>query len=143
MRRRWCSDACGLAAYRVFNDQHDWNAARRAAIQRDGGKCVRCGADGRPPQAELDACGPEPSLNEYGDKAVPLRAIRARIERRDRVWNRYQLEVNHIEPRNGGGYAAGCHNHLDNLETLCHPCHVKVTNEQRSARPSNAKPPRH
>jgi 5-methylcytosine-specific restriction endonuclease McrA len=45
-----------------------------------------------------------------------------------------QLEVNHIVPRNGGGYGKGCHHHLSNLETLCHPCHVAVTNEQRKAR---------
>lgn len=41
------------------------------------------------------------------------------------------LEVNHIEPRRGRGYSNGCHNHQDNLETLCHDCHVKVTCEQQ------------
>lgn len=40
-------------------------------------------------------------------------------------------EVNHIEPRRGEGYHAGCHHHLDNLETLCHGCHVEVTTAQR------------
>ena len=42
------------------------------------------------------------------------------------VW----AEVNHIEPRNGMGYEPGCHNHQKNLETLCHPCHLKTTKEQ-------------
>ena len=42
-------------------------------------------------------------------------------------------EVNHIEPRNGMGYGPGCHNHQENLETLCHPCHLKITAEQRRA----------
>lgn len=41
------------------------------------------------------------------------------------------MEVNHIAPRNGGGYGTGCHNHLSNLETLCHLCHVQVTKNQR------------
>lgn len=45
----------------------------------------------------------------------------------------HRLEVNHVEPRRGRGYALGCHNHLANLETLCHPCHVTVTAEQRAA----------
>lgn len=45
-----------------------------------------------------------------------------------------KLEVNHIVPRNGAGYGRGCHHHLENLETLCHSCHVKVTNEQRRLR---------
>ncbi len=42
-----------------------------------------------------------------------------------------KLEVNHIEPRRGRGYRAGCHHHVDLLETLCRPCHVAVTNSQR------------
>ena len=41
------------------------------------------------------------------------------------------IEVNHIVPRNGGGYRFGCWNHHDNLETLCHDCHVEVSNLQR------------
>ena len=45
-----------------------------------------------------------------------------------------KLEVNHIELRDGAGYASGCWNHLENLETLCHDCHVVVTNEQRRGR---------
>lgn len=44
------------------------------------------------------------------------------------------LEVNHIEPRVGKGYGWGCWNHQDNLETLCHDCHVAVTNAQRAER---------
>lgn len=45
-----------------------------------------------------------------------------------------RLEVNHIVPRNGAGYGWGCHHHLSNLETLCHACHVKVTNAQAASR---------
>lgn len=50
--------------------------------------------------------------------------------------SRDSLEVNHIEPRVGQGYGMGCWNHLDNLETLCHACHVVVTKEQAAARRS-------
>lgn len=42
-----------------------------------------------------------------------------------------RLEVNHIIPRMGRGYGTGCQHHQTNLETLCHNCHVKITNEQR------------
>lgn len=47
---------------------------------------------------------------------------------------RSTLEVNHIEPRVGRGYGWGCWNHLDNLETLCHDCHVLVTKAQAAER---------
>ena len=45
-----------------------------------------------------------------------------------------ELQVNHIEPRNGRGYHWGCHNHLSNLETLCKAHHQEVTNQQREGR---------
>jgi 5-methylcytosine-specific restriction endonuclease McrA len=44
-------------------------------------------------------------------------------------------EVNHIEPRRGRGYNLGCHNHAENLETLCHACHLDVTKSQRGSGP--------
>jgi hypothetical protein len=45
------------------------------------------------------------------------------------------LEVHHVVARKGHGYGAGCHHHLDGLETLCHRCHAAITAEQqRSAR---------
>jgi len=47
----------------------------------------------------------------------------------------HELEVNHIEPRRGRGYHSGCHHHLENLETLCRPCHTDETNRQRRGLP--------
>ncbi len=49
-------------------------------------------------------------------------------------------EVNHIDPRNGAGYANGCHNHQDGLETLCHTCHVETTKQQGRERRRAASP---
>lgn len=46
----------------------------------------------------------------------------------------YKLEVNHILPLVGRGYAWGCLNHLAGIETLCHDCHVRETNRQRRER---------
>lgn len=43
-----------------------------------------------------------------------------------------KIEVNHINPIRGAGYSLSCHHHLDNLEALCHQCHVQVTKQQRA-----------
>ena len=40
-------------------------------------------------------------------------------------------EVNHIAPVNGDRDFFSCANHQDNLEVLCHRCHVMATREQR------------
>lgn len=66
-------------------------------------------------------------------------AAREMAKRRDnhqcvKCGSSQSLEVNHIDPRVGRGYGSGCWNHLENLETLCHDCHVTVTNAQRAAR---------
>lgn len=42
-RRRWCSTDCA----EFIGRNHHWGAARWAAIKRDGGRCVQCGALGR------------------------------------------------------------------------------------------------
>lgn len=46
----------------------------------------------------------------------------------------WDCEVNHIIPRNGGGYDQGCAHHQSNLEVLCHDCHVRETARQRADR---------
>jgi 5-methylcytosine-specific restriction endonuclease McrA len=122
-RTRWCSDWCSSNWWRTFAEQHDWAEARAAALKRDRG-CVRCGA--------MPFDEPEPHLRDFTRERWKdyLPAHKAWVQRRALA----QLEVNHIVPRVGKGYGRGCHNHLDNLETLCHRCHVKVTNVQRAAR---------
>lgn len=42
-----------------------------------------------------------------------------------------KLEVNHIDPCLGKHQQDGCWHHQQNLETLCHSCHVGVTRKQR------------
>ena len=45
--------------------------------------------------------------------------------------NTQKIEVNHIIPCKGKHGTWGCHHHSDNLELLCHQCHVNETNKQR------------
>lgn len=45
-----------------------------------------------------------------------------------------RVEVDHIVPRKGRGYARGCSHHHDNLQTLCHAHHVEKTTADQ-ARP--------
>lgn len=109
-RRKWCSDECG----RKWMVEHMWTEARNAAILRDEGKCQHCGKV----VAFIRTFG-------RGDH---------QFQRHVNVHTDRPPEVNHIEPRRGQGYASGCHNHLDNLETLCHDCHVRVTANQQGYR---------
>lgn len=59
---------------------------------------------------------------------------------------RGDIEINHIDPRNGQGYGPGCHHHQDptpdvvtgeprgGLEGLCHEHHRLITTAQAGAR---------
>lgn len=54
---------------------------------------------------------------------------------------RRDCEVNHVTPRNGGGYGPGCHHHLEpgpdgngGLEVLCRIHHAEITSQQATLR---------
>lgn len=100
-RRRWCAPACGDDFWR----NHWWPMARRAAKRRDRWRCVRC--DHAP--AKRPAGG-----------GSTLRAWRS-ARRKD------HLEVNHRMACLGRHASLSCSHHLDNLETLCVPCHAEHT----------------
>lgn len=125
-RTQWCSSACESA----FRAEHDWNAARAAALKRDGRRCVRCGGVGKQKISTREIrCSDTYAMRGVGIEWVGDRPAGWRdvvTVSRFVPW----LEVNHIEPRCGGGYHWGCWNHQDNLETLCHGCHVIETNRQ-------------
>jgi 5-methylcytosine-specific restriction endonuclease McrA len=51
---RWCSDRtwgggskCARLFHEVFERNHDWNDARKAALKRDRNRCVKCGSTDR------------------------------------------------------------------------------------------------
>jgi hypothetical protein len=108
-RRRWCSDRCNDA----FWANHWWSVARRSAKRRDRYRCRRCGA--RQPK--------RPAQSAHRTRAAYLAAMRA--WRKAKLTSR--LEVNHIEPCRGKHRSLDCAHHLDNLETLCLPCHKQHT----------------
>ena len=114
-RRHWCSDDCG----QWWRRNHDWNSAREAALKRDNQYCVKCGADGKP--------------TGYFYRYTPGADSQYKVIT-GRTMFPVKLEVNHIVPREGRGYGQGCHNHQENLETLCHTCHLAVTAQQRADR---------
>lgn len=134
-RCRWCDAPvapgfawCGNRCEDEYRANHWWDHARRAALARDGHRCVRCGLG---PGAEAAARALARVLLRLGPfDAARLWATEA--------WRDLdlacQVEVNHVVPRVGAGYGSGCHHHLDGLETLCHRCHAGVTTEQRRLR---------
>jgi 5-methylcytosine-specific restriction endonuclease McrA len=101
---RWCSRKCT----QVFLASHQWSRAQFAALRRDAYTCRHCGY----------TPGKRPNRRGY---LIHFR-------------RGHGMEVNHIAPLNGRGYRLSCAHHLENLETLCHECHVGVTNHQRQRR---------
>lgn len=100
---KWCSRRCT----EMFLENHQWTPAQKAALKRDRYTCQRCGhCPGKRPD----------SLGRM-------------------IWRRrrHGMEVNHIAPLNGRGYHGGCVHHQNNLQVLCHDCHVDVTKRQRTS----------
>ncbi|KKM93539.1 hypothetical protein LCGC14_1207300, partial [marine sediment metagenome] len=95
---------CGDACRDVFEADHFWGTARWAALER----AALCPLD-----------GPNPRLA----RMVVVCACCGILT--------YRYEVNHIAPVNGDRGFFSCANHQDNLEVLCHQCHVMATREQR------------
>lgn len=50
----------------------------------------------------------------------------------EHLFQRHDIQVNHIIPCLGKHSIWGCHHHQSNLEVLCKDCHATVTAEQRS-----------
>lgn len=107
--RAYCSRSCS----REFEQNHFWGTASYAAINRSRpfGPTQKPHGEpwrGRPVCARcLKECG------SFGDKR--------------------EAEVNHITPLNGVRPHFGCCHHQENLEVVCHACHVQIGIEQRAA----------
>lgn len=128
-RTQWCSDECSDAVTR----EHNWTWARNAARKRDGHRCVRCRQTPRV-RRRVDRI----STSRWDIWRLRRLGIEVVDPTPGQLIDVYKwivhLEVNHIVPREGRGYGWGCHHHLSNLETLCHPCHVAETTRQGTER---------
>lgn len=114
-RRAWCSDDCLDAYFMVISSSH----VRAKVFERDRGVCTECG---------LDTGGLENRI-----RRLPREAQRAAHHMLGTLgfdtasdWRILSLWcADHIEPlAEGGGYG------LDNVQTLCTPCHKEKTAEQ-------------
>ncbi|MCA1612054.1 MAG: HNH endonuclease [Thermoanaerobaculia bacterium] len=104
------------------------SAARERVFERDRGVCARCGLDTEDLKGRLAAMrrrNPVPDALEEArrlssgfERAVLLRARRPWIAIRRALW-----EADHVVPVVEGGGGCG----LDNLRTLCIPCHHAET----------------
>ena len=105
---------------------------REAAAEVDG-ECPWCGTrlPARRRRWCSDRCRDDFIDNHFWGHARARALARDNGSCRHCGARRRRMEVHHVDPRRGRGYASGCHHHLDLLETLCHPCHVAVTNAQR------------
>ncbi len=107
---RNCGDAptgrftyyCGAECREVFERDHFWGTARWTAIEW-ASVCLI----GRPKNQARPICACC-GRGHFGEG-----------------------EVNHIVPVNGDRGFFSCSNHQENLEVLCHQCHVMATREQR------------
>lgn len=113
----WCSNPCEDG----YRRNHWWDVARHAALARDDRRCVRC------------RLGPDTLLEARWllRALVPMGPVAAAHLWQSAEWaalgQACAVEVHHRVPLLGAGYGAGCHHHLDGLETLCHRHHVAVT----------------
>jgi 5-methylcytosine-specific restriction enzyme A len=115
-RRTFCSDAC----------VHEWRLRssptylRTCVFTRDRGICALCGIDTEGERRRIARLG-------FGARMRELRDLHAHgvIHRGRKSW----WEADHILPVVEGGDS-----NLENLRTLCVPCHRGVTTELRLRR---------
>lgn len=111
-RRTFCSDFC-VHQWRLRSDP---GYLRDQVFARDGGTCALCGTDTVVAYGELKRSrgrAREEALEVWGMKSVAARRS---------LW-----DADHIRPvAEGGGQCD-----LENLRTLCLPCHREVTADLR------------
>lgn len=152
---RYCGGRCPTRRNTFCSHEcvHEWKIrssaayARAAVGQRDGGICASCGADtaalmngltGLRRRINTGATSAEriQAARDYAAEAQRLRVLgfNCRIH-----WSGWPeagqfWQADHIMPVEHGGGMAG----LDNLQTLCTPCHKAKTRAQAAQRKRGA-----
>lgn len=110
-RTRWCSNAC-VEEYQI---RANGNIARSRVHERDRGVCAACGLDTDTIQEELHQLRRD-SWEQYQSRWKEL--VTQGFDRGKTLW-----QADHIVPVCEGGGTCG----LENLRTLCLPCHKAET----------------
>ncbi|MBS1793640.1 MAG: HNH endonuclease [Acidobacteria bacterium] len=120
---KWCSTACSYAAFdEMMIAKGSSTYIRKALLARDKGVCALCGCDTEKMQrirkhAQSSSWRWRTDEGIYVNSFTENEEIFRRHERNGSLW-----EADHIlEVVNGGKHA------LDNLQTLCVPCHKEKT----------------
>jgi 5-methylcytosine-specific restriction endonuclease McrA len=126
-RLHWCSDSC----FDEWKVENDWTFIRYRVEARDHGICVLCGWDTNAAHSKF--------LNESRGVAHSIVLERAKMMGipPGRMFSDW-WDADHIVPVVEGGS-----NRIDNLRTLCLPCHRKETaalRKRMSKRHIEAKP---
>lgn len=112
-KRAWCSQRC-VDEYLVRRSGAD---ARRLLLRRDKGICAHCGRDCVALARELKHLRWKVSYAAWKDRMTALVAEGFHLNRKT-YW-----DADHIVEVVRGGGACG----LENLQTLCVPCHKRKT----------------
>jgi len=92
---------------------------RKAVYERDHGVCARC---------DLDTAALEKEIQDLPVEESNRVRLRHRILKHEGLPTSGHLwHADHTKPVTEGGGEGG----LENLRTLCHPCHKEVTRELR------------
>lgn len=126
--RRWCSERCRKQALHEFSLANDPVYQRRAVWKRDRGMCAACGRDTLKLRHRLQVATEDEKVLLYHE-LIHEGYDRYRLDRFI-LW-----EVDHIMPVVEGGGGTG----LDNLQTLCSPCHKKKTSAMMRQRRNEQK----
>lgn len=120
-RRNWCGQEC-IDRHLLRNNGA---TARAKTFERDHGVCAECARDTEALKAKLErwfrAVHERDSMAQYRRRMDDPHRLRWHLRLK---WRQTHLwEMDHILPVVEGGGGCG----LDNLRTLCRPCHRRAT----------------